>query len=295
MRRIARKPARPIAHRPLSSWMQIFLQNMQRRRSYTHLYFPLRPTLFSTSRESFRYVCDYGYCIILGRSCHAVVHSGTLSSFQFANMEEPKPKRLTTDEVKTVLFLIHHHSWKATVMLPTRHVFSLQEVEKALKKENLPVPIFPEGEFEVVRLDLTKLFQVAIFKHHRNGVVGCRKTDSKQHKILPFSTKCHKNITEFIRQPNNLRVGFRFLWGIEQPYTVDEGKVLLEVQFSPTCVPEAQRTSILTGFLRLHYGNENYTITASSGRNSIRYCQFSGGGILRFPKIPPKAFLLYCW
>ena len=102
---------------------------MQRRRCYTHLYFPLRPTLFSASRESFRYMCDYGYCIILGLSCHAVVHSGTLSSLQFANMEEalldtpldnpppdtppPKPKRLKTeygDEVKTVLFLIHHHS-----------------------------------------------------------------------------------------------------------------------------------------------------------------------------------------
>ena len=49
MRRIARKPARPIAHLPLSSWMLFFLQNIQRRRRYTHLYFPLRPTPFSTA------------------------------------------------------------------------------------------------------------------------------------------------------------------------------------------------------------------------------------------------------
>ena len=218
-----------------------------------------------------------------------MVHSGTLSSLQFANMEEPKPKRLKTDEVKTVLFLIHHHSWKATVMLPTRHAFPLQEVEKALKKENLPVAIFPKGKFEVVRKNLD--FQIAIFKHHRNGVVGCRKTDSEQHDILPPSIECHKNITEFIRQPNNLRIGFQFLWGIEQPYTVDEGKVLLEVQFSPTCGPEleAQRTSILTGFLRSHYGKK-YKITASSsGRNSIRYCQFSGGGDIEISKDPTKS------
>ena len=95
-------------------------------------------------------------------------------------------------------------------------------------------------------------------------------------------------------KPNNLRIGYQFLWGIERPYTVDEGKVLLKVQLpDPTCVQEleAQRTSLLlTGFLRLHYGNKNYKITASSGRNSIRYCQFSGGSRdIEISKDPTKS------
>ena len=172
-------------------------------------------------------------------------------------------------------------------MLPKRHAFSLQEVQNALKKEN--VPIFPEEKFEAVQTELD--FQVAVFKHHPNGVVGCRKTNSQQHQLLPPSIKRHKNITGFTREPNNLRIGYQFLWGIEQPYKVDESKVLLDVRLpDPTCVQEleTQRTSLCTGVLRSHYG-KNYKITASSGRNSIRYCQFSGGEDIEISKDPTKS------
>ena len=193
----------------------------------------------------------------------------------------PSPKRvkLTGAKRKTFLFLIaRHSSWKATVSLPSMSAFSVGDVKNALKERSLPVPAFPKGKFEVIRAD--KAFQVAIFKYGRESVVGCRRTASKQHDALPCIIKAHKTLAEFIREPNNLRLGYHFLWGVEQPYQVNAGKVTLDVGVPDRSVEKAselQRAHVLAFGLRQHYG-DNYTVSLSSGHNSSRFCPFTGGG-----------------
>ena len=112
-----------------------------------------------------------------------------------------------------------------------------------------------------------------------NSVAGCRTTSSDHHKALPFIIKSHKKLAEFTREPNKLRLGYQFLWGVKQPYQVNAGKVTMVVEpnMSVNKVPEIQRVNVLVTGLQQHYG-DNYTVSTSSGCNSARFCQFAGGG-----------------
>ena len=140
----------------------------------------------------------------------------------------PNAKRAKTD-VETVLFLISRYPWKETVMLPCMQSFTINEVKTALKKKNVTPPSFPKGEFHVITAELD--YQVAIFKYHQDAVAGCRTTNSKQHKALPLPIKSHKNVAEFTKEPHKLRLGYRFLWGVNQPYKVCDRKVnLFEIE-----------------------------------------------------------------
>ena len=89
-------------------------------------------------------------------------------------------KNCAGESKKTLLFVISDNPWKGTVMLPSKHGFSLRDVRDALEEESILTPDFPKGEFEVIRG--YKDFQVAIFKYDRDSVAGCRTTSSKQHR-----------------------------------------------------------------------------------------------------------------
>lgn len=147
--------------------------------------------------------------------------------------------------------------------------------ESALKRENIPVPNFPSGEFLVIKAEFD--YQVAIFKYSSNAVAGCRSTSSAQHRALPFPIKAHKKVAHFTKEPV-LRLGYQFLWGVNQAYQVCEGKVNLgEFEVPDATNVEVQRTTVLVHGLKMQYG-EKYRIMTPSGRNSTQFCQFSGGG-----------------
>ena len=131
------------------------------------------------------------------------------------NRPPPNPKRQKTDtaEVKTSLFFIARYPWKATVLLPSMQSFTPNEVRNVLKKSNIAAPNFPKGEFQVVRAELD--YRVAIFKYSPDGVAGCGTTSSKHHKALPLPIKVLKNMEDFTREPNQLQLGYKFLWGGE--------------------------------------------------------------------------------
>ena len=181
------------------------------------------------------------------------------------------------DEKKTVLFFCGRVPWKAIVAMPAMTRISVNLVRKALAQQGLlPPPPFPQGEFIVITN--SPAVQVAIFRFRH--AAGCRTTTSREHGQLPPPITAHKDTTMFIKEPNNLRVGFQFLYGKEHLYSVSDGNIT--ITGSCPSPPEMERSEVertvnLVAQLRARYGQE-YIIRAGSGHDLSHYCPFSGGG-----------------
>ena len=181
--------------------------------------------------------------------------------------------------VKTTLFVLGHKPFKAVVFLPQLSRFSTKTVKQALAQldPDKDLPHFPQGHFEHVHNSAGG--QVVLFRH--DNVVGCQNTGSTQHAQLPVPVKRHKERLSFTREPQNLRVGFEYLFGYSHAYTISErGEILLSQSLPPSAVEkltENERTINMVKTLEKHYSSSNVNIRGLS-RNSSHYCPFSGGG-----------------
>ena len=153
--------------------------------------------------------------------------------------------------------------------------FTVEDIRAALRQSSKPLPSLPRGHFEVI--GVSEEHQVALFKH--KSVTGCRNTTSQQHSLLPMPIPCHKAITELTTEPN-IRVGFEYIFGHSQPYSVVDRKVRLEDPTLPVTggdeTTENRRTTVMISALENRFGG-NFEISGA-GQESSRYCPFSGGG-----------------
>ena len=99
-------------------------------------------------------------------------------------------------------------------------------------------------------MEVRAIYQVALFKH--KNVAGCRVTNIPQHSILPIPIPCHKDVTEFTKEPN-IRVGFEYIFGHSQPYSVVDRKVRLNDPTLPVDGTENRRTLIMIAALEKHF------------------------------------------
>ena len=175
---------------------------------------------------------------------------------------------------KTVLFVCGRHPWKRTFCLPEANRISVEQIQQVAAQTTLPP--FPPGQFVVV--ENTKDLQVALFKF--KDATGCRNTASINHSRLPRPIQEHKPPQTFIREPNNLRVGFQYLFGHDQSYSVRDGQIQIDHHLPQVTTEEAsehQRTSVLVNGLVAHFGRE-YDIIMGSGHDASHFCPFTGGG-----------------
>lgn len=153
--------------------------------------------------------------------------------------------------------------------------FSIAEITTALKEQNgKPLQDLLQGFFDVICAG--DGYQIALFKHTK--VVGCRSTDSYQHSKLSFPVPRLKDATVFAK-PTALRVGYEYiLYGHSQPYTVENGRVLLNEPQLPISNVEATenvKTSKMVESLNSVVG-EQFHIAQFDDRS--KYCPFIGGG-----------------
>ena len=120
---------------------------------------------------------------------------------------------------------------------------------------------------------------MALFKHAE--VAGYRSTGSRQHDKLPKPHKEMKSITE---EPG-IRVGFKYMYGISQPYSVAKGGLVINDITLPTNVASKlgkSRTAQLLLHLTQQVG-EAYRIEVPY-LDSSQYSTFKGGGDIRMLK-----------
>ena len=178
--------------------------------------------------------------------------------------------------VNTTVYVVSVTLYKAFLRLPRWTSFTREDVAKAAEKQGVrKPPKLPLGTFEVFLS--AKEYQVAIFRF--SSVTGCRQTDSAQHRKLPLPKTRHKTMQEFTREPNGIRVGFKYVFGFDHPYAVQGGKIVLESCKMPTTAPgpntELTRTVDMVGFLQNKFRGDLY-ITLFQDRS--HFCPFSGGG-----------------
>jgi hypothetical protein len=110
-------------------------------------------------------------------------------------------------------------------VLPTSTRLFVSDVKKALEDQNakeLPNPL-PKGSFLVLKS--VGDCQVAIYQH--DDAIGCGRTaSSRRHSALPTPVPRHKDIVAMTREPA-VRVGYKYIWGYDQNYTVENGRVSL--------------------------------------------------------------------
>ena len=187
--------------------------------------------------------------------------------------------------VKTVIFVIDHTPYKATLNLPKKIHFSIKEVADAVAlhpgcKELIPLPA---GYFEVLHYvsDGSIEIQVALFRFR--DAVGCRKTESPQHSNIHKPIVRHRDLQSLIKKENNIRVGSHFVFGFDQQYSVNEnGSIIVSQPHPPNiqieeCRPENERTYDMMVGLKAALG-EDYIVSSYTGDTRVHYCPFSGGG-----------------
>ena len=107
--------------------------------------------------------------------------------------------------------------------------FSVSEIRTEIQRQtSKTLPDVPQGYFDV--LSGGDGYQVALFKH--TNVAGCRSTSSHQHGKLPLPLPCLKDTAMITKEPN-IRVGFNYIHGHPQSYTVHDGKVSLNDSVLP--------------------------------------------------------------
>ena len=146
-----------------------------------------------------------------------------------------KKRRLETQSsenglVQTALFVVGFSPCRATLRLPRWRRFTKKYV--AEQGTQLPKGL-PHGHFEVIRHEAA--YQVAVFRY--SSTEGCRSTSSTQHSKLPVPTVRHKDVRNFTVEPNSLRVGCRYLYGYNHPYTVEEQKIRFGAVEAPLGLP----------------------------------------------------------
>jgi hypothetical protein len=180
-----------------------------------------------------------------------------------------------TPKVETSVFVIGGRApFRATVFLPHRETRIATQVLKLAIAEQTDkeLPPLPPGHFAVIGEGGGG--QVALFRHDK--VVGCRDTSSSHHGKLQRPLMRHKDITP---QPQQLRVGFEYLYGYSHPYTISDGEIRLEQSLPPASMGkrcENQRTVNMAREL-VNFVDSNVEICVL-GRNSSHFCPFSGGG-----------------
>ena len=97
---------------------------------------------------------------------------------------------------------------------------------------------------------------MAIFKFKH--VSGCRVTNDNHHSTLPIPIPCHKAITALTKEPN-IRVGFEYIFGHSQPYSIEDGKVRLKDPTLPVLSgvesSENRRTTMMISALESKFGD----------------------------------------
>ena len=112
-------------------------------------------------------------------------------------------------------------------------------------------------------------YQVAVYKF--TDVVGCRTTGSTKHGHLPVPYSRNKPFV--IHDSNNVRVGFQYLFGYNQEYKVQGGKIELSSDIPEVTgeyLSEHQRTARMVQDLVAQFGEE-YEI-AVVAKESTYYC-----------------------
>ena len=114
---------------------------------------------------------------------------------------------------------------------------------------------------------------MAIYKH--KNVAGCRSTDSHQHDRLPVPLPAYKDAVVLTKE-TKLHVGFPYIYGHFQPYSIVDGEVQLQ---KPTILPltktessENKRTVIMINSLQQLFND------FVAGNDSKIFFPFSGGG-----------------
>ena len=131
--------------------------------------------------------------------------------------------------------------------------FTIDDMMKYTKDCGKPLPNLPEGHFVVI--GRTSNTQVALFKYH--SPAGCRRTESSHHLSLPPPNPLHKKAKQITKEPN-IRVGFPYMFGHDQPYTIHEGAVVVGEPTLPnqrTSSTELNRTAVMMGSLLQTYGS----------------------------------------
>ena len=183
--------------------------------------------------------------------------------------------------VDTTVFVVGFSPYKATLRLPQWRRFSDTYIADAAAQQGIQPPKgLPNGKYEV--LHLHDGHQVAVFKFQ--STEGCRVTDSPQHSKLPIPTHRHRDIQDLMVEPNNLRVGCRYLYGYDHPYTVESKKIEFDQAVPTKKLPqesEISRTVDMIQALRSKYGDQcDIKVFADTNH----YCPFSGGGDIRIFK-----------
>lgn len=198
-------------------------------------------------------------------------------------MFSSKRRKLESEDntVKTTVFFIGQKPYKVDAFLPRLgNRVATKTIERALSEQGKALVPLPQGHFEIIRC--SREGQIAVFKH--SNVVGCRNTGSTQHGQIPLPLPRYKDINTFTREPENLRVGFEYLFGYSHQYTISQkGEIIIGQGLPPaslTKLTETERTCNMAKALEKHVSTSNVKISLS--RNSSHFCPFSGGGDLHF-------------
>ena len=178
--------------------------------------------------------------------------------------------------VDTTVFVVGFSPYKATLRLPQWTRFSNTYIADAAAQQGIQPPKgLPNGKYEV--LHHHDGHQVAVFKFQ--STEGCRVTDSTQHSKLPIPTHRHRDIQDLMVEPNNLRVGCRYLYGYDHRYTVESKKFESDQAVPTNTLPregEMSRTFDMIKALRSKYG-DRCDIKLFTDTN--HYCPFRVVGI----------------
>ena len=172
------------------------------------------------------------------------------------------------------MFVCSYTPYKAVISVP-RMVsgFTTEEMKTYTKDCSKPLTNLPGGYFAVI--GRTSNSQVALFKYLTPA--GCRKTNSPRHLGLPPPYPFHKNAEKITKEPN-VRVGFPYMFGHDQPYTIQKGAVVVGKPTLPnrrTSSTELNRMAVMMGSLLQKYGR---LLDIESSQDNSKFCPFKGGG-----------------
>ena len=143
--------------------------------------------------------------------------------------------------------------------------FTVEEIRKATEHCGKPLPDISKGYFTIV--NQSNNCQVALFKF--KVTAGCRTTESRHHFKLPLPNPIHKNVKTLTKEPK-IQVGFPYVYGHDQPYTVLNGAVIVSEPTLPTqkaSGSETSRTAIIGNLLDIDTTQDHHQV-----------CPFTGGG-----------------
>ena len=180
-------------------------------------------------------------------------------------------------KAECVVFICGKQPYKELLHLPIVTTLSRKRMASYARKQQQPLPSLPRGEF-------MNLQGTSVYMYHFKAVVGCRQTDSHQHKLMcqPSLLQLEERISEI--QPNYKGIGSTYFYQDEElEYTLDlAGEKLLTPFRKPQYVPEneALRVSKMMEVL-LNIKPKSIKHVAGSIYQE-KFCPFSGGGDVFF-------------